>query len=282
MAGDVMVWARRFWLKLQGLFRRNRNSQRLDDEIHFHLEQQIAENLAAGMSPQDARYAAMRAFGNPTFLKEETRYTWGWVWLEHLAQDLRYAARILRKSPAFTSVAVLTLALGIGANTAIFTLVNAVMLQSIPVRHPEELVVLQQSARALPENIYDISGYGDCRGCSFSSVMYRELQARNDLFSGVLAMAGPEALDLSGNGPASIVRSEFVSGNYFEVLGISAAMGRTLGPSDDQLGAGPVAVLSYPYWQSVFGGAPNIIGKTIRLNGLLFTIAGESTLGSRG
>jgi predicted permease len=169
---------------------------------------------------------------------------------------------------------VLTLALGIGANTAIFTLVNAVMLQSIPVRHPEELVVLQQSARALPENIYDISGYGDCRGCSFSSVTYRELQARNDLFSGVLAMAGPEGLDLSGNGSASIVWSEFVSGNYFEVLGISAAMGRTLEPSDDQLGAGPVAVLSYPYWQSVFGGAPNIIGKTIRLNGLLFTIAG--------
>ncbi|HEX2664005.1 MAG TPA: ABC transporter permease [Candidatus Acidoferrum sp.] len=269
-----MMWAQRFWLRLQALFRRDRNAQRLDDEIQFHLEQQIAENLVAGISLQEARDAAMRAFGNPTFLKEETRDAWGWTWLEHLAQDLRYAARILRKSPAFTSVAVLTLALGIGANTAIFTLVNAVMLQSIPVRHPEELVVLQQSARALPENIYDISGYGDCRGCSFSSVTYRELQARNDLFSGVLAMAGPEGLDLSGNGSASIVWSEFVSGNYFEVLGISAAMGRTLEPSDDQLGAGPVAVLSYPYWQSVFGGAPNIIGKTIRLNGLLFTIAG--------
>jgi predicted permease len=269
-----MMWAQRFWLRLQALFRRDRNAQRLDDEIQFHLEQQIAENLVAGISLQEARDAAMRAFGNPTFLKEEARDAWGWTWLEHLAQDLRYAARILRKSPAFTSVAVLTLALGIGANTAIFTLVNAVMLQSIPVRHPEELVVLQQSARALPENIYDISGYGDCRGCSFSSVTYRELQARNDLFSGVLAMAGPEGLDLSGNGSASIVWSEFVSGNYFEVLGISAAMGRTLEPSDDQLGAGPVAVLSYPYWQSVFGGAPNIIGKTIRLNGLLFTIAG--------
>ena len=269
-----MVWVQRFWLRLQTLFRRNRNAQRLDDELQFHLDHQIDENVAAGMSPKEARYAAMHTFGNTTFLKEETRDTWGWTWLEHLAQDLRYAARILRKSPAFTSVAVLTLALGIGANTAIFTLVNAVMLQAIPVRHPEELVVLQKSARALPENIIDISDYGDCRGCSFSSVMYRQLQARNDLFSGVLAMAGPEALDLSGNGPASNVRSELVSGNYFEVLGISAAIGRTLEPSDDRLGAGPVAVLSYPYWQGVFGGAPNIIGKTVRLNGLLFTIVG--------
>ena len=189
-------------------------------------------------------------------------------------QDLRYAVRMLAKSPGFTAVAVITLALGIGANTAIFTLVNAVMFQSIPVRHPKELVVLQQSARALPENIYDISGYGDCGGCSFSSEMYRQLQARNDLFSGVLAMAGPEALDLSGNGAASIVRSEFVSGNYFQVLDVPAVIGRTLEPLDDRPGAGPVAVLSYPYWQSVFGGAPNIIGKTIRLNGFLFTIAG--------
>src|SRR5438034_5500325 len=121
-----MVWARRFWLRLQTLFRRDRNAERLDDEIQFHLDQQIAENLAAGMSAQEARYAAMRAFGNPTFLKEETRDTWGWTWLEQVAQDLRYGSRTLGKNPGFTVVAVLAVALGIGVNTGIFSALNEI------------------------------------------------------------------------------------------------------------------------------------------------------------
>lgn len=200
--------------------------------------------------------------------------------MNSLWQDLRYGLRMLAKSPGFTATAVLTLALGIGANTSIFSLLNAVMLQSIPVSHPEQLVVLRWSAQERPQNV-GTSSYGDClwvpgvnESCSFSYPMYKAILARTDAFSSVLAMAGAGQLDLSGNGPASIVGGELVSGNYFETLGVSAAHGRTLEPSDDRPGARPVVVLSYGYWQRAFGGAPETVGKIVRLNETPFTIVG--------
>src|SRR5437764_15138861 len=124
-----MVCAQRLWIKLQRLFRRNRSAHRLDDEIQFHLDHQIAENIAAGMSAEEARYAAMRTFGNPTYLKEETRDTWGWIWLENFLRDLRYAARVLARTPAFAIVAILVISLGIGATTSLFTVVRSVLLK---------------------------------------------------------------------------------------------------------------------------------------------------------
>ena len=139
-----MVWARKAWLRVQTLFWRRRVAEQLDDELQFHLEQQIAENVAAGMSEEEARYAAMRSFGNTTTLKEETRDTWGWITLEQIAQDLRCGLRSLRKSPLFTVVAVLTLAFCIGANTAIFSLMDQVLLQLLPVKHPEQLVLVAE------------------------------------------------------------------------------------------------------------------------------------------
>ena len=135
-----MVWTRQFWLKLQGLFRRNRSSERLNDEIQFHLDQQVAENVASGMSPAEARYTATRAFGNPTFLKEETRDTWGWTRLEQIGQDFRYGLRSLRKGPGFSAIAILSLALGIMATTAMYSVIYGVVLNPFPYKDVDSLM----------------------------------------------------------------------------------------------------------------------------------------------
>jgi hypothetical protein len=129
-----MRWLQKIRMRLRTFFHRQREMQRLDAELAFHLEQQIAENIAAGMNPQEARYAAMRAFGNPTLLKEETRETWGRTWLEQIAQDLRHSARALARTPAFAFAAILVIALGIGATTALFTVVRSVLLILCPLR----------------------------------------------------------------------------------------------------------------------------------------------------
>lgn len=200
-----------------------------------------------------------------------------------LSQDVRYGLRILARNPGFTVVAVLTLALGIGANTAIFSLLNAVMLQSIPVRNPQQLVVLRWSAHAHPQNSGS-SSYGDCQwskwtnkvsgSCSFSYPMFKQFREHADSFSSIGAFAGPAQLDLTGNGPASIARGETVSGDYFQTLGVTAAVGRTIEPADERPGAEAVAVLSYGYWQTAFAGTPSVVGKSIKLNGVPFTIVG--------
>jgi len=208
--------------------------------------------------------------------------------VQTLWQDIRYGLRMLAKNPGFTAVAVATLALGIGANTAIFSLVNAVMLQSIPVRNPQQLVVLRWSAHAHPQNAGS-SSYGDCQwtkwtdkvsgSCSFSYPMFKAIREHAETFSNVGAFAGPAQLDLTGNGTASITRAEIVSGDYFQTLGVQAASGRTIEPSDERPGAEAVAVLSYAYWQGAFGGAQSALGKSIKLNGVPFTIVGVADAG---
>jgi predicted permease len=203
-----------------------------------------------------------------------------------LLQDVSYALRQLRKSPGFTAVAVLTLALAIGANTAIFSLLNAIMLRSVPVRDPKHLVILEWSAHTKP--MWGYSSFGDCAGevsgsgqsgCSFSYPMFREIRSKANVFSGVAAFAGPAALNLTGNGPASIARGEVVSGDFFGTLGVGAAFGRTLEPADEEPGTEPVAVLSYDYWRSALGGDASAVGKAIRLNNIPFVIVGVAEPG---
>ncbi len=274
--------------RLRQFFQRRRLYDDLDEEIAFHLEQRIEELVANGVSVKEATAAARREFGNVGVVQETARDVWGWRWLEDLFGDLRFGARMLRKNPGFTAVAVLTLALGIGANTAIFSLLDAVMLRALPVRDPEQLVLLQWHAHRSPR--YDeYSSFGDCAsggsskdntwGCSFSSPMFDAIHAETTVFDGVLAFAGPAQLGLSGNGPSSMVSGEIVSGNYFDTLGIRAALGRTIRPWDDAVTASSVVVVSYGYWQGAFGGSPSVIGKMIRLNGVPFTIVGVAEPG---
>src|SRR6266566_378969 len=272
-----MVWARRCWIRLQGLLLRGRNAQQLHDEMQFHLEQQIAENLGAGMSRDEARYAAMRTFGNPTVLKEEARDTWGWIAVEEIAKDLRYGLRMLGKNFGFSAVAVVTLALGIGANAAIFTVINAVMLRALPVKHPGELVTVGNPARV------HSWGTGTPRTDVFSYPLYRELRDNNRVFSSLLASSNLGNLRIATAGGPETASGRLVTENYFETLGVEALLGRTFTADDGPTpGSDPVLVISYGYWQRRFFADASVIGRKIRLNNYPFTIIGVAPPGFFG
>ncbi|MBV9437230.1 MAG: ABC transporter permease [Acidobacteria bacterium] len=205
--------------------------------------------------------------------------------LARAPQDILFALRMMRKSPVFTSVVVLTLALGIGANTAIFSVLNALLLHAVPARNPQELVSLRWSAQPRL-HLFSHSNYGDCQGerlstrsaassCSFSLPFFRKLQRQADgPFAGLAAFADAPRLDLSGNGIAAIVKGELVSGDYFSTLGVQPIAGRLLSTNDENPHPANVVVLSHSYWQSAFGGAQSAVGKVIRLNSVSFTIVG--------
>ena len=260
----------------------------LDEELQFHLEKEVEQNLAAGMLPDEARRRALIALGGVQQARESVRRVY-WIYLwEMLLQDLRYALRMLRKSPAFTLVSILILALGIGMNSAIFSLIDAVLFRALPIQDPQSLVLLRWHAHA-PGKSLSVWGSGDCAnvdqkvnpsGCLFSLPFFRAAQSQTDVFSNLTAFAGASQIALSGNGPATILNSaELVSGNYFQALGVGAALGRALVPDDDMPSAPPVMMLGYAYWQSAFGGDPGVIGKMVRLNGAPFTIIGVTERG---
>jgi predicted permease len=247
----------------QRLFRRARTEKRLDAELRFHLEQQIADYIATGMAPEEARRRARLEFGGLDQVKEECRDVGAARFLETLIQDVRYALRQLRRNPGFTSIAVITLALGIGANTAIFSLVDTVLLKMLPVRKPEQLVWLTWVA----------PNYG---GDEFFSYPAYELLANyNKTLSGVIAFHSLGDVDLVINGQAALARGQAVSGNYFTMLGVKPVLGRTLLPQDDAPNAGnAVAVISYGYWTTRFDRSRSVIGKAVTLNGTPITVVG--------
>jgi predicted permease len=255
---------------LTALFRKDRVEQDLDDELRAYLETSIDEKMRGGMGREAAVRAARVEIGSLQAVKEQTRDV-GWeAGLESLWRDVRYAGRMLRKSPAFSAVAVLTLALGIGANTAIFSVVNAVMLRSLPVERPEELISLES---IYPDDVEPVFSYAAYRQFAVEGVHVVDAIAASSVRRDAITIDGlPEPVD-----------HKWVSGNYFTTLGVPAAVGRTLLPSDDRLPSGErVAVLSDAYWTRRFGRDPSVIGRSFRFKATAFTIVGVAPRGFFG
>jgi predicted permease len=266
-----MRWIKKSILRFRSLFLPSRVEDELDYEIRFHLEQQIEENLLAGMTPDAARLQALRTMGRIRRIKDECRDRRRVAYVEDLSQDVRYGLRQLARSPGFAIVAVLTLALGIGANTTIFSLTEQVLLRQLPVMRPEELVVLRSPGYKTGHTSSD----GD-PATSFSYPMYKELRDRGADVAALVACYSLR-LSVSGAGQTELVDGELVSGNYFQVLGVGPALGRTLAPEDETApGANPVAVLSYGYWKRRFGADSSILNQTLAINGTALTVVGVS------
>ena len=258
-----------WWHELRYLARklnRKRADRELEEEIRTHLEAETEEKIEAGLSPDEARYAARRAFGSIISAKEESRAMWGMGSLETLWQDLRYAVRILIRKPGFALIAVVTLALGIGANTAIFSIIHAVLLRPLPFAEQERLVVAWKK---------DTVAYNPLVEMAFAEFRDWQVQSRN--FDGMAVMPTivlGAGYVMTGRGEAVQIESSKVSGGFFGLLGAKAALGRVFNESDDVVNGPKVAVLSDQLWRGRFNADPKIIGQTITLTEQSFTVIG--------
>jgi putative ABC transport system permease protein len=255
----------RFW-------KRQQRDADLDEELHAHLEMAVRDRMDRGETREEAERAARREFGNVGLIKEVTRDTWGFSWLERLQQDLRDSLRILRRNPAITTLAVVSLALAIGANTAIFSLLNALVLRELPVRDPGSLVQVTTSTPTQTESYLTLP-------------MFLDLSQRQQEFSAVIGSWGSSVMTVSDNGRTVRGLVWAATGNLHEELGLRPALGRLLVAGDMTLSppaAEPVAVLGYGFWQRNYGGDTGVVGRTIRVEGAPFTLVGVAPKGFTG
>jgi predicted permease len=246
---------------LRALWRSDDIHDEIAEEMRFHIELRAEENIRRGMAPEEARREAERQFGRFSRIKEQGYEVRGGRWLEATWQDLRYGARMLLKTPGFTAVAALSLALGIGANTAIFSLTDKVLIRKLPVEEPDRLVVVSASSSG---GLSTVFGYPD----------FADYRASKQVFEGLVCYT-QRALTLSEGGQAERIQGMIVSGNYFTALRVRPALGRGFLPEEDKTrGTHPVVVLSYGLWQRRFGADPGLVGKAVNLNGYGFTVVG--------
>jgi len=267
----MMAWLRQSLMQLRSFFRSAEEDRELDAEMAAHLEFAMEENLQRGLRPSEARRQALIDFGGPQQSKEQHREARSLPLVESLLQDVRFALRVLRKSPGFTTVAVLTLALGIGANTGIFTILREVLLQSLPVPHPEELVLLYSPGQRSGHVSSDESAGG---AESFSYPMYLNLRDRNQVFGG-LAAKDTAWVNVTFHGNTERAAADVVTGNYFQTLGVNAVIGRIFEPADSAFpGGSPIVLLSYSYWKTRFGGDTSVLNQTMLVKDRPMTVIG--------
>lgn len=247
-----------YWLRR--MFRKQETERQLDCELRFHMEQRIAERVASGEMPEEARRQAQIEFGGMEAVKQECRESRRVHFVEVLLQDLRYGMRMHRRNPGFTIVAVITLALGIGANTAIFSIVDGVLLNPLPYPHPEQLITVHESKANFQ--------YG-----SVSYPNFRDWQKDNQVFSG-LAARRSSAFSLTGMGDAEQLNGLFITADLFPLLGINPVLGRNMSAAEDDFGSPPVVLISRSFWERKFGAATDILGKSITLDARKYTIIG--------
>ena len=248
---------------------RSRMESEMDAEMRFHVEAYADDLVSRGMARTEALRQALVEFGGVEQKKEECRDARGVTLVENFVQDLKFGARMLRKNPGFTAIAMLTLALGIGANAAIFTVIDAVLLRAIPVKHPEQLVAVGD-----PTRVHSWST-GTPETNSFSYPLYKEVRDQNEVFSSLLATSRFDNPRMVIDGGTEAVNVRIVTENFFDTLGVEAAIGRTFTAEEGQApGKDPVIVISHDYWQRRFGGDASVLGRTVRLNNYPVTIIG--------
>ena len=266
---------------LTSVLRRLQIEREMEEELRSHLASRAADLERQGLTRAEAERQARIEFGGYERYKEECREALGSRLLGELVGDVRYGLRQLRRNPGFTAVAVLTLALGIGGNTAIFSLINAVMLKTLPVRQPEQLVLLKWTSQGWPAVIHRLGAGGLTQdqggrntGAAFSYPIFADIQGHNTAFSGVLGFTDAERITVNAGGEASFADAQYVSGTYFPALGVQPILGRAIGPGDDIAGAGGAVVISFGYWNRRFGRNPSAIGKAVGVNGVSFKVVG--------
>jgi predicted permease len=260
-----MRWVERFRMAMLMLFRRKAESERLSLELEFHLEQQIAENVALGMEPEQARLAALRLFGNPTLLREEARSSWSWNWLDGLWRDLRYGVRTLLRSPSFSATAILVMALGIGASTSLFTIVRSVLLKPLPFRDPGKLVIVYEHYRSETKYPYNVVAAADFHDWREKTHGFQDMAAWRWWAGSITTNSGEMPEHFAGAAG---------SWNLFSVLGVEPVLGRTFTPDEDRIGAPDAVILCWSFFQSRFRGDSSIVGKAVRIDSKPYTVVG--------